>query len=323
MADYASTHRDLVLTIMHRGTFDYIAPFVLSLRNTGYRGSIAILVSRVDRRSVKQLRELNIIIVPFRFSGRRHRQRLARFWPVWRWFFSTGVPHSLKIRLAHAVFHLYYRRHLLYLEFLEKHASDFDRVLLADGRDIFFQADPFAWNWTAGVHFFLEETGHQIQNCPAQRQWLIKQFGLSFLETHGQKTGACAGTTFGDMAGICQYLKLMAAITMQALDLRGVPEGDQGIHNYILIQNLMSNITIHENRRGPVLTMFHVREANIPTNASGAIVNEDGSIVPILHQYDRFPAMKERLLNSLPRTVCSADSGFSSHVPTSRRAVPV
>jgi hypothetical protein len=109
----------------------------------------------------------------------------------------------------------------------------------------------------------------------------------------------CSGTTFGDMAGIRQSLDLMVTTTLRALDLGGMVGGDQGIHNYILIQNSMNNITVHENRRGPVMTMYWMSESDMPSDTSGAVVNQDGSIAPVLHRYDRFPALKTRLLNSL------------------------
>lgn len=295
----SSTNRDLVLTVLHRGDFDYIAPFVLSLKRSGFRGSTVVFTSNVDTTSVEQLRRWGASVVAFRFSGQGSRQHLSRPWPLWRWFFSTGAPRSAKIWLAHAVFHLTYRRHVLFLEFLEKHAADFDRILLADGKDVFFQADPFSWNWTAGVHFFLEEAGHRMGDDPYHREWFRRLFGPTYLEAHGQRVPACSGTTFGDAASIRQYLELMVTITMQALELGKLFGGDQAVHNYILIQKLMDNITLHENRHGPVLTMQVMKEADLQTDAQGAVINDDGTVVPVLHQYNYFPALQARLLSSL------------------------
>jgi hypothetical protein len=295
----SSTSRDLVMTLMHRGDFNYIAPFILSLKKSGFRGAMVVFASNVDADTIEQLQASGGIVVPFRFSGEGARQPLSRPWPLWRWFFSTATPRPAKIWLAHAVFHLYYRRHLLYSEFLEQHAADFDRVLLADGKDVFFQADPFAWNWTDGVHFFLEDAGHRIGDCLIHQEWFRRLFGPSFIESHARRVPACAGTTFGDMAGIRRYLDLMVAITMEALDLGKLWGGDQGVHNYILFQNLMSNITVHENERGPVFTMKHVKESALQMDAQGAVLNDDGVVVPVLHQYDWFPALQARLMSSL------------------------
>ncbi len=298
----SSTSRDLVMTLMHGGDFNYIAAFLFSLKKSRFRGSTVVFTSNVDKETIEQLRVRGVIVVPFRFSGRGSRQPLSRPWPLWRWFFSSAAPRFAKMRLAHAVFHLNYRRHILYLEFLEKRAADFDRILLADCKDVFFQADPFAWNWTAGVHFCLEEAHHRMGDDPVHREWISRLFGPSVIESHAQRVPACAGTTFGDMAGMRQYLELMVTTTMQTLEYGKLACGDQVVHNYILIQKLMSNITVHENRRGPVLTMAVMKEADLKMDAQG-VLNDDGVLVPVLHQYNYFPALQARLMTSLQTAV--------------------
>lgn len=293
--DYsASTGRDLILITSHREKFDRLAPFILSLKRSGFRGSTVVFASGMDAESKAKLRSNGAIVVPFHFSGKRDRQRLARLWPLWRWFFSTRTSTPNKIHLAHRVLHLRYRRYLLYAEFLQQHSADFDRILLSDGRDVFFQADPFAWRWTPGVHFFLEDASQRIGACRSHRLWLSCQFGQSFLEQNVQKTAACSGTTFGDTASIRQYLDAMIATTMKARNLAKISGGDQGIHNYLLIQNLLKDIVVHRNRRGPVLTMGVMSETDFRTDSHGQVLNENGEIAPVLHQYDRIPSLKER-----------------------------
>ncbi len=302
MTHDASTSRDVVLTVLHRANFNSIAPFVYSLKNAGFRGSIVLFASQVDNECMGKLRGDGVIVVPFHFSGKRDRQRLARLWPIWRWLFSTRLRPAAKHRLAHHVFHLRYRRYLLYSEFLEQRAADFDRVLLADGSDVFFQADPFAWDWKPGVHFFLEEPIQKIGLCRLHRLWLGCQFGQSFVEQNAQRTPSCSGTTFGDIQSIRQYLDAMIATIMRARNLAKISGGDQGIHNYVLIENLIHNKTVHDNRNGPVLTMGFMDDSDLQTDASGAALNDDGSLVPVLHQYNRLPGLKAHLLNSLQKT---------------------
>lgn len=295
----ASTSRDVVLTLLHRGDFNYIAPFISSLKKSGYRGSTVLFASQVDRQTLEKVQGCGVRIEPFRFSAGASRQPRSRPWALWRWFFSSGAPRSAKMWLAHNVFHLYYLRYLLYAKFLEEHAGDFDRVLLADGRDVFFQADPFAWDWTPGVHYFLEDGDHQMGHCAVHREWFRRLFGPSYIEAHAQRTPACSGTTFGDMASMRRYIELMVNITMQALEYDQLAGGDQGVHNYILIEKLMSNITVHENGRGPVMTMKMMKKSDLQVDAQGAVLNGDGVPVPILHQYEWFPGLKAHLMNSL------------------------
>lgn len=101
------------------------------------------------------------------------------------------------------------------------------------------------------------------------------------------------------MTGIRQYLDLMITTTMQTFQLGKLWGGDQGVHNYILLQKLMSNIIVHENGRGPVLTMKMMKESALQMDAQGTVLNGDGVRMPVLHQYDYFPAIKARLISSL------------------------
>lgn len=291
--------RDLILTTLYRADFAYIAPFVRSLKRTGYAGQLVVFASAVDGETCAKLRELGVSVVPFHSSGEHGRQRLARLWPLWRWYFSTRASSAAKEKLAHRVFHLHYRRHLLYLQYLREQDGRFDRVMLADARDVVFQADPFSWNPRPGVHFVLEEMQVRIGRCRFHRRWMSRQFGQAYVEQHADETVTCAGTTFGDAASILQYLQLMVATTMKARKLAKIRGGDQGIHNYLLLEKLLPNSIVHPNRRAPVLTLGAMRWDQLQFNAAGLVVGADGVPVPVLHQYDRIPELREHLLAQL------------------------
>ena len=294
-----STSRDLILATLHQRNFDAVAPFVLSLKRTGYQGRLVLFTSRVSAEAQAELRQHGVKVVPFHFSGKHDRQPLARVWPLWRWYFASGASPSAKARLAHRVLHLRYRRYLLYAEFLQQHGANFDRVLLADCTDVFFQADPFAWAWSPGVHFFMEEQGLHLGDCRLHRLWLGCQVGKEFVERHAGENISCSGTTFGDTANIREYLAQMISATMRARNLAKISGGDQAIHNYLLIEKKLKNVIVHPNRRSAVLTMGVMRMDDFQMNDQGTVLNEDRSVPPVLHQYDRLPELKNRLLASL------------------------
>src|SRR5579864_9268687 len=125
-----STPRDLILVTSHRDTFDRLVPLILSLKRSGFRGSLMIFVSCMDAASVEKLRHHDVRVVPFHFADEHDFQKRARWWPLWRWYFSTRASASKKIWLARRVFHLRYLRYLLYADFLNERAADFDRVML-------------------------------------------------------------------------------------------------------------------------------------------------------------------------------------------------
>jgi len=290
--------RDLILTTLHRVRFETAAAFFSSLQRTGYRGRVVLFASRLDEESEAMLRSREVTVVPFRFGGKHVGQRLAGAWFLWRRIFVSSVSQAAKERLAHAVFHLFYRRHLLYLQYLREQGRDYDRVFLTDCRDVYFQADPFSWNPSPGVHFCLEEPANKIGRCPHHIRWIKSQFGQAMLDRMSGETVSCAGTTFGDIAGITEYLSCMVSLSMRARSLRE-NDGDQGIHNYILHEKLLPRVTVHENRRGPVLTLGPMQMADLKINPDGLVVDETGRLVPVLHQYDRIPQLKKMLLDRL------------------------
>ncbi len=290
--------RDVILTAIRHVQLESVLPFLRSLKRTGYDGEVVVFVSGMEERALDGLREQGATLVRFPFFGRHVRQRLAAPWPIWRRFFASGVSQAAKERVANLVFHLFYRRHLLYLQFLRERRRDYDRIFLTDSRDVFFQADPFSWNPDKGVHFFLEEAGNRIGQCPHHIRWIRSQFGQSVLDELGAQVVSCAGTTFADPDSAIEYLTTMVLVSMKALSLREF-DGDQGIHNYILRKKLLANAVVHENRSGPVLTVGPMRMADVRLNREQHVVNEKNQIVPVLHQYDRIPELKQLLLRKM------------------------
>ena len=291
-------NRDVILTTVHRMRFADVAGFLASLRRTGYRGEVVFFASFLDKASLDLLRRDGVTVIPFRFYSEHIKQRLARPWPLWRWFFQSGASPAAKEKLAHAVFHLFYRRHLLYLQFLRSNAAKYDRVFLTDARDVFFQADPFSWNPPPGVHLFLEEATHRIGSCQFHANWLTSQFGPEAFGQMKAETVSCAGTVFGDIHGILKYLSAMVDLTMQARSLRETT-GDQGIHNYLLYQKRLPEIILHDNRHGPLMTVGAMKREDIRLNAQGWVIDDDGRVPPVLHQHDRHPDVEKVLLAHL------------------------
>jgi hypothetical protein len=288
--------RDVILTLLHGVPADYAAAFFASLRRTGYRGEVVVFAGAMTEESLAGLSRQGVRVVPFKFRGGRVKQILIRLWPVWRLVFNSRVAPEIKERLARTVFHLFYLRHLLYLQFLRAHRQDYDRVFLTDARDVYFQADPFSWNPPAGVHVFLEVT--PFEDSEMNLRWIARPFGTAAAAKMKGKTISCAGTVFGDMPGILQYLETMVTLSMGARSQKEVT-GDQGIHNYLVHQQPFPGITIHDNRTGPVLTIGAARLETIRFNAEGWVVDDTGAVAPVLHQYDRHSAVEKALLARL------------------------
>lgn len=290
--------RNLILSTAHRLRSSAVEPFFQSLRQSGYSGDLVIFCSAVDRESIGQMKSWGAQVVPFHFSGKHVGNRAARFWWLWKKAFASGISEQNKERLAHKVFHLFYRRHLLYLDFLRARTAVYDKVFLTDCRDVFFQSDPFAWEQAPGLHFFLEEEANKLGVCSHHIRWITSQFGSAMLEEWADETVSCAGTVFGDLSGMLDYLTAMVTQTMAVNSLRAA-DGDQGVHNYLLLADRFPKSTLHANRQGPIMTLGPVDVANLNFDERGRVLNDAGSIVPVLHQYDRDPSLRATVLGQL------------------------
>ncbi|MEO8352977.1 MAG: hypothetical protein ABI680_14685 [Chthoniobacteraceae bacterium] len=290
--------RNLILTVAHRIKFPSIKPFFRSLRRTEFSGDLVVFGSGLDAETIRQIESFGGELIRFRFPGRHVSNRAARLWGLWKPLFASRLAQRNKERLAHAVFHLFYRRHLLYLDFLRAHENDYDKILLTDCRDVFFQADPFGWDQSPGLHVFLEEESNKLGTCKHHIRWLTSAYGADTLAQWRDNTVSCAGTVFGDTESIVRYLEQMVVETMKVKTLKEA-DGDQGIHNYLIHASLLSGITVHNNRCQPITTLGLVPKERLRFDPEGYLLDVDGAIVPVLHQYDRDKQLEARLLSQL------------------------
>lgn len=281
---------NLILTMVHRIKYPALEPFFRSLQRTDFHGDVVVFASLLRAESIRQLRQWGAHVVPFFFPGEHVVNRASQLWWIWKKVFASDISQRGKERLAHVVFHLFYRRHLLYLDFLRERGSQYDSVFLTDCRDVFFQANPFSWNAAPGLHVFLEEDSNTIGLCPHNSRWMRNLFGEEALRLLAGETVSCAGTVFGDVPAIMDYLQLMIASAMQVPSMRDA-DGDQGIHNYLLRTGRLGSVKIHSNRKGPVMTAGLMKPTDLRRNANGLVMNEANEVVPTLHQYDRIPEL--------------------------------
>jgi hypothetical protein len=62
---------------------------------------------------------------------------------------------------------------------------------------------------------------------------------------------------------------------------------DQGLHNYFVHNQMVAPLRIYTNWNGPFLTLDSEVVSPEQKNPEGFLCNRDGSVVPIVHQYDR------------------------------------
>ena len=201
-------------------------------------------------------------------------------------------------------FDIQIKRYFHYLNFLKE--DNYKRILLCDSRDIYFQADPFDYQFKGSINYFLESK--KIGNCQYNSNWIVKTYGKRVLDNLSNKTIICSGTTLGDNYEIIKYLSLMIQQAENFkyrkrlkyfLTFRRDKEGrgsDQAYANYIAHMNLVENSFFYKNEDGPIATVFNLN--NLIFNNSNQLVNYLNKPYAVVHQYDKkWDLFKDKINN--------------------------
>ena len=97
-----------------------------------------------------------------------------------------------------------FKRYKIFSSFLKN--KNYDQILLSDSRDVYFQDDPFNYNYTGEINF-LED--YKIKDCPYNSKWIIKTYGNKEFLSIANNTILCSGTVLGKNEKIQEYLNLI------------------------------------------------------------------------------------------------------------------
>ncbi len=185
------------------------------------------------------------------------------------------------------------KRYNYYLKILEE--KDFEKVLICDSRDIYFQSNPFDFNYKGSINYFLEDK--KIKDCPHNSNWIIKTYGLKIYNEISDNIINCSGTTLGTKKKMIDYLRLMIEHAIKykyrkklkyLFTLRRDKEGrgaDQAYANFIVHNKLVENSFLYSNSDGPIATVYYLKK--IVFNENSELVNALDKPYSIVHQYDK------------------------------------
>jgi hypothetical protein len=296
--------KNLVMGLVKGYSFEQLRPFVASLRATGYSGDICLFYSDLDRRTVDSLREYGAELVPFKHEplnlGFKRvypyaiMNRLLKLPPASGLFASLvnlaasgeGDERAVsKYRIAAKFLNVYCIRFPLYYIHLARNRGKYANVMITDVRDVIFQRDPFDFDLGDEVCCFLEDPRELIRDCEYNTKWLNLGIGRGAVEEVGDNVVSCSGVTIGSYRAVMHYLEVM---NEQMLRLRSHPNGmDQGVHNYVLYKRQLKGVRLFPNGLGPVLTMGKTTDLETKFDSEGRVLNDDGTVPAVLHQYDR------------------------------------
>jgi hypothetical protein len=310
-----SPSRFLILGTAKGYRWEQVSLFLNSWRSSCPRASVVLLVEASlspDTRERIEATGATLSYLPRLVTERSklirrllHSFHLAR---IHRWL-AARMPVSVDAgprdvlrwrRLATEFHHIGCSRFFSYLAYLEDLREPASHVLLTDVRDVLFQSDPFSYAPADGLALALHKRSDTFLSEPINARWLDYAYGRERWKAFANRPISCAGTTLGTFSAIREYLTRMSAELIRLTPrLVGQDGLDQGVHNFLLNTGRLPPAQLAENGKGPFATMHGEDLAVFRRDERKRILNQDGSVVPIVHQFDRIPGLGAELAEAI------------------------
>ena len=159
-------------------------------------------------------------------------------------------------------------------------------------RDVLFQKNIEDYEYKADIDLYVFEEYMKLEEEKAWNEpWLLlleKQYGEKFYNSIKHNKIICCGTTIGKLKSIKNYVrKQVEHLNKCSEKVRKRVNIDQGIHNYLIYTNKLSNIKKMSNDDSFINTVCNDPFKKI--NDKNEIINKNGDVPYVVHQYDRFP----------------------------------
>lgn len=160
-------------------------------------------------------------------------------------------------------------------------------IMLTDTRDVIVQRNPFDNNLN-GLYLGMEHSRILIGQDDFHIKWISDVYGKQYLNKIGSEKICCAGVTLGDHKSVMLYLKTMIDEFMSLPYYKMVRSNyDQGIHNKLLYSNNFEDVVHCDPLKSIISTVGLVPRNEIILNCNNEILDLDGRVSTIIHQYDR------------------------------------
>ncbi|TBR36504.1 MULTISPECIES: hypothetical protein [Dyella] len=284
-------------------TPDKIRLFVQSLQAVGFRGRLVLFVyasQMADVPAMVHARAPSLDVEFVRIRGIREHSKFVR--SCYKRLFSV-VPAEQVPRLKRRMLRFqgmpHVTRYFHYEEYLARHPG-FSHVLLSDVRDVVFQDDPFH-GVGEGLHLGMETPSLTLATEPFDRDWLLDAYGPAMLDRIGDRQVSCSGVTLGDMASMTTYIRQILRETLD-LPFRKMKTRiyDQAFHNKLLHCGELATAHLCQPLVSRIATLGCMKPEDFVLTGDGQLLNRDGNVAPIVHQYDRHPVLVDAFEARMP-----------------------
>ena len=178
----------------------------------------------------------------------------------------------------------------LYEDFLKENKDKYNMVFTADVRDTIFQKDVFQFYDSSKpfLGVFLEDG---LMTSKANRIWALKFCNESEFKTFENEKVICSGTIIGTAD---KFLEFSHILWETIKDKKKVV--DQGGANYLFhYKKLFNDCLIIKDNHAFVMTIGMTDKKNVFLDKDDNILNFDGQIAAVVHQYDRKHSIVDKL----------------------------
>jgi hypothetical protein len=195
-------------------------------------------------------------------------------------------------RLVRGSLHITLERFFSALDFLRAKMGPEDALMISDGRDVVLQADPFA---RLGDRLLTGQEEKCVENCPTNSGWIRDLYGDSVARELSSKPILCSGVSLGKRQPMLDYLDAMTREIWRLFPQIGVRGYfDQAVHNWV-VHGLGHPAEPTLSEQGLIATLGLMAPTRIAWDESRPGVSVYGKTPTIVHQYDRHPALAEKI----------------------------
>jgi hypothetical protein len=180
--------------------------------------------------------------------------------------------------------HITLERFVSLKEFLAGPGSKATELMIADGRDVLVQENPFMG---LGESVVTGEEGVSMGLCATNSGWFKELYGEAELRKISSQPVLCSGVTLGKRNPLFAYLAAMEReIWDRARTIRGRGYFDQAIHNRVLRSGEV-DFEASPVSGGRISTLGYPGGSHVAWEVGRRSVLVDGVRPPVVHQYDR------------------------------------
>lgn len=210
-------------------------------------------------------------------------------------FSTLAVQYNFNLRNYVSQGDMLFDRFRLYRDECQLHKG---YCLAVDFRDSFFQANPFVGLPNKDIFLAPEHAGVKIGTCKHNSKWIQDCWGPEMLHALSNRTPICAGTVAANARG---FTVLADAMLKYGMHENGTCN-DQGVLNYVYYNGMLSTEAKVVLDRKIFFTVGYVPEAERLIQGD-FVVDEEGDVPAIVHQYDRFPQLLTMVNQAVDRLI--------------------